>query len=119
MAARITRADQAPPYSPPLHEGIRARRLQGHEAGPTERFWVGMSDYEPGGVAQTSPAAQETVYVVLEGELELAVPDEGLVETVRTGDSVHLPRGTVRSLTNRSGIPARLLVVIAHPEPAP
>lgn len=117
MAARITRADQAPPYFPPLHEHVDARRLQGHEAGPTERFWVGVSVYHPDGSATTAPAAQETVYVVLDGELQLLVEADGIDETLYAGDSAHLPKGTVRSVTNRTGIPARLLVVIAHPEP--
>jgi uncharacterized cupin superfamily protein len=116
VAARITRADAAPPYSPPLHSGVDACRLQGLEAGPTERFWVGLSVYSPGGAASLSPTAQETVYVVLEGELELAVPAEDVRETLRPGDSVHLPQGTVRSVTNVSGAAARLLVVLATPD---
>lgn len=115
MSARITRGDQAPPYSPPLHDGVDARRLQGHEAGPTDAFWVGLSVYEPGGAAQKSPAAQETVYVVVDGELELTVEADGIHETLRPGDSAHLPKGTVRSVVNQSDAPARLLVVIANP----
>ena len=115
MAARITRADAAPPYSPPLHSGVEARRLQGLEAGSTERFWVGLSTYPPGAAAELAPTAQETVYVVLDGELELAVPAEGVRETLRAGDSVHLPQGTVRSVTNVSGAEARLLVILATP----
>lgn len=116
MTARITRADQAPPYFPPLHDGVDAKRMAGHEAGPTDRFWVGLSVYHPGGAAQTAPAAQETVYFLLDGELQLVVEDDGIDATLYAGDSVHLPKGTVRSVTNRTGIPARLLVVIAHPE---
>src|SRR3954471_24940786 len=56
MTARITRAETAPPYFPAHHEGVAAYRLQGHESGPTERFWVGLSVYEPGGRATASPA---------------------------------------------------------------
>jgi quercetin dioxygenase-like cupin family protein len=110
---RVTRADQAPPYAPPLHQGVDAVRLQGMEAGPTERFWVGLSVYAPGGFADTAPTAEETVYVVLDGELALHA--EGAVQTLRAGDSVHLPKGTVRSVRNESGAPARLLVVIGTP----
>lgn len=117
MTARITRLATAPAYTPPLHEGVDARRLQGHEAGPTERFWVGESHYHPAGSAQTSPTAEETVYYVIEGELTLTLP-HGQVEQLGAGDCVHLPRGTVRSLENRTGNGARLLVVIATPQPA-
>jgi len=116
MAARITQAASAPPYSPPLHDGVAAYRLQGHEAGKTDAFWVGLSVYEPGGHASTSPAAQETVYVVLDGELTLVV--DSLVTVLRKYDSVHLAKGTVRSVENRSGEPATLLVTIAMPPAA-
>ena len=112
---RITTADQAPPYHPPLHQDVQAVRLQGHEAGPTSRFWVGRSRYLPGGRAQEAPTAEETVYVVLDGELVLST--DGQDSTIRAGDSVHLPKGTVRSLENRSGKDASLLVVIAMPVP--
>jgi quercetin dioxygenase-like cupin family protein len=110
---RITRAGAAPAYAPPLHSGVAALRLQGHEAGPTEGFWVGLSTYEPGGEASESPTAGETVYVLLDGTLD--VTSGGATETLRPGDSVHLPQGTVRSVRNNSGQPARLLVVIGTP----
>lgn len=112
---RITTADAAPPYHPPLHQDVQAVRLQGHEAGPTTRFWVGRSRYLPGGRADQAPTAEETVYVVLDGELVLST--DGQDSTLRAGDSVHLPKGTVRSLENRSGQDASLLVIIALPVP--
>lgn len=113
---RITPADAAPPYHPPLHQDVQAVRLQGHEAGPTDRFWVGRSRYLPGGRADEAPTAEETVYVVLDGELVLTTDRQD--STLHAGDSVHLPKGTVRSLENRSGKDASLLVVIALPVPA-
>jgi quercetin dioxygenase-like cupin family protein len=113
VTARITRADGAPAYVPPRHEGVAAYRLQGHEAGPTERFWVGLSRYEPGGHATTSPAGQETVYVVLDGELTLDA--DGRTTVLRRHDSVHLSPGTVRSVENHGDQPATLLVAIALP----
>jgi uncharacterized cupin superfamily protein len=114
---RITTADAAPSYHPPLHQDVQAVRLQGHEAGPTSRFWVGRSRYLPGGRADEAPTAEETVYVVLDGELVLTA--DGQDSTLRAGDSAHLPQGTVRSLENRSEQDASLLVVIALPVPAP
>lgn len=113
MAARITRASGAPRYHPPKHENVTAFRLQGHEAGPTERFWIGLSVYEPGGQATEAPAGQETVYVVLDGEL--TVRADGADVVLGQHDSVHLSRGTVRSVHNHSSAPATLLVAIATP----
>jgi uncharacterized cupin superfamily protein len=110
---RITRYDEAPGYAAALHHDVAARRLQGHEAGETTHFWVGLSTYSPGGCAQEAPTRQETVYVVLDGELELTCAGQ----TTRLGryDSVHLAKGEVRSIDNRSATPAVLLVAIAHP----
>ena len=115
MPTRITRAGAAPSYDPPRHVGVDAHRLQGLEAGPTGSFWVGHSLYHPGGAAQESPTAQETVYIVLSGQLTLTVPAEGLTEVLRPGDSVHLPQGMVRSVTNDTGAEAELLVIMAVP----
>ncbi|WP_017627281.1 beta-D-galactosidase [Nocardiopsis chromatogenes] len=110
---RVTRLRQAPAYRPPAHHGVRALRLQGHEAGPTERFSTGLSYYLPGGAAEPSPAPEETVYVVLDGEL--VVTADGREEILRRHDSVHLAKGQIRSVENRSPLPATLLVTIALP----
>jgi mannose-6-phosphate isomerase-like protein (cupin superfamily) len=111
--ARVTRLDHAPAYTAPLHEGTATLRLQGHEAGHTERFWVGLSHYLPAGRAESAPAREETVYVVLAGELAVTTADG--TETLGQHDSVHLPRGCERSIENRTNRPATLLVIIAHP----
>jgi quercetin dioxygenase-like cupin family protein len=108
---RVTRLSEAPSYEALKHHGVAARRLQGHEAGPTENFWVGLSYYEPGGGADQNPTAGETVYVVLDGTLNVTA--EGETVTVSKLDSVHLPKGTVRHVDNVSDAPATLLVIIA------
>lgn len=111
---RITRFAQAPAYSPPLHHGVDCRRLQGHEAGPTDRFWIGLSVYAPGGRADQSPTGEETIYTVLDGEL--VIRTEAGEQTLGKFDSAHLPKGTVRMVENVSGRPATLLVAIANAE---
>ena len=110
---RVTRHAAAPAYVAPAHHGVGTVRLQGHEAGPTERFWVGLSTYHPGGGADQSPTADETVYVVLDGEL--VITSGGREETLGKHDSVHLPKGTVRRVDNRSAAAATLLVIIGIP----
>ena len=113
---RVTRYAEAPGYNPPLHKGVECRRLQGHEAGPTAQFWTGISVYGLDGEAEESPTMEETIYTVLDGEL--TVRSEGRAEVLRKLDSVHLPKGTVRSVINDSGAPATLLVAIAIPQAA-
>jgi mannose-6-phosphate isomerase-like protein (cupin superfamily) len=110
---RVTRYDDAPGYPAALHRDVEARRLQGFEAGDTTHFWIGLSNYLPGGCAEEAPTREETVYVVLAGALDLTCGDE----TIRLGqyDSVHLAKGEVRRIDNRGGEPALLLVTIALP----
>jgi len=110
---RVTRHADAPGHVGPAHHGVATLRLQGHEAGPTERFWVGLSYYLPGGGADENPTGEETVYVVLDGEL--VVQADGREEVIGTHDSVHLPQGTRRRVDNRSARPATLLVIIGIP----
>ncbi len=69
VTMNVTRVSEAPVYRAALHRDVCTIRLQGHEAGDTERFWVGVSLYKPGGSAEEAPARDETVYVVLDGEL--------------------------------------------------
>jgi mannose-6-phosphate isomerase-like protein (cupin superfamily) len=110
---RVTRLADAPAYIAPAHHGVAALRLQGRETGPTEHFWVGLSYYLPGGGTDEVRTSQETVYVVLDGELVIRA--DGREEVLGPQDSVYLPMGTVRRLDNRSARTATLLVAIANP----
>ena len=110
----VTRVSQAPGYAAPLHRDVHTVRLQGHEAGPSERFWVGLSAYHPGGAAEKAAAREETVYVVLDGELVIIA--EGTETVLRRFDSVHFAKGEMRSIENRSERAALLFVTIAHPQ---
>ncbi|WP_204080111.1 cupin domain-containing protein [Mycobacterium riyadhense] len=110
----LTRASEAPPYEAPGHEGVCTKRLQGLEAGHTERFWVGVSCYEPGGFVEKAPTHEESVYVVLEGEL-VVTTQRGETVLGRL-DSMHLAKGEVRSVHNRSDQEALLMVSVAHPQ---
>jgi uncharacterized cupin superfamily protein len=110
----VTRVSEAPGYTAPMHRNVHAVRLQGHEAGVTERFWVGLSAYRPGAIAETASAREETVYVVLDGELVIIA--EGTETVLSRLDSVHLAKGEMRSIENRSDRATLLLVTIAHPQ---
>jgi uncharacterized cupin superfamily protein len=109
----LTRASQAPAYTAPWHHAVSTVRLQGHEAGRTERFWVGVSTYRPGGIAENAAAREESVYVVLDGALVVSTENAEMV--LGRLDSVRFAKGEMRSIENRSSRDAVLLVVIAHP----
>ncbi|WP_338176227.1 cupin domain-containing protein [Candidatus Dormiibacter inghamiae] len=109
MGMHITRLADAKPFDPPGHRGVGPVRLQGGETAPTEGITVALSHYLPGGQAEMAPQPAETVYVVVAGEL--VVISEGTEETLRLYDSAHFTAGTLRQVTNRTQLPASILVI--------
>lgn len=112
----VTRIVDASPYDAPKHHDMVGLRLQGWDVSPTEHFWVGLSQFLPGGGAESDATPLEKVYVVTEGEVTIAT-DDG--ET-RLGplDSCHLAAGERRSIENRSKRTAYMLVVMPYPDGA-
>ena len=111
MTMRVTRMADAEPFNPVGHNGVGPVRLQGGEATPTTDFTVVLSHYLPGGTAQLAPQEAETVYVVLSGELVMT--SEGVEATLSAYDSVHFTIGTLRTVENRTNLPASMLVIRA------
>jgi len=111
----VTRFAKAPPYFPPNHEGMRCVRLQGHEAGPAETVWLGMSTIEPGGHTDLRASEVEKHYLVVQGELVVVAqmphgpPEE---QVLHAYDSVRLAPDEARQLINRSSAPAMVLLVM-------
>ena len=111
----LTRASEAPVYAVPLHHDVCTRcGCRATRPGPPSDCGSAYPPTVPGGIAQTAPANEETVYIVLDGEL--VVKADGTETVLGRFDSVHFARGEVRSVENRSGREAVLLVVIAHPQ---
>lgn len=109
MTMRVTRIADAEPFSPVGHAGVGPVRLQGGSASPTSDFTVVLSHYLPGGSAELAPQEAETVYVVLSGEL--AMTADGDDQVLGPLDSVHFTPGTVRTVENRTHLPATMLVI--------
>jgi quercetin dioxygenase-like cupin family protein len=110
----VVRLADAPPYEAPKHFDMRGLRLQGFEASGAENFWVGLSNYLPGGGAEMDATPVEKVYLVVDGEVTVTT-DEG--DTVlRRFDSCRLAPGEARSIENRTNLPALMLVVMQYPE---
>jgi quercetin dioxygenase-like cupin family protein len=112
----VTRLANAKPYEAPKHFDMRGLRLQGFEASGAESFWVGLSNFLPGGGAEMDGTPIEKVYVVVEGEVTI-VTEEGETVLVRF-DSVRLAPGERRAVENRTNLPALMLVVMPYPEGA-
>lgn len=110
----VTRIDDARPYEAPKHYDMRALRLQGFEASPSGKFWVGLSQFLPGGGAESDSTPLEKVYVVLDGSVTV-VTDEGET-SLEALDSCYLAAGERRAVENRTNRTASMLVVMPYPE---
>lgn len=111
MTMRVTKVEDAEPFSPVGHQGVGPVRLQGGSRTPTEKFTVALSHYLPGGVAELAPQESETVYVVLQGELVMV--SDGEEQVLRALDSVHFTPETMRTVENRTNLPSSMLVIRA------
>jgi uncharacterized cupin superfamily protein len=110
----VTRLADARPYEAPKHHAMLGLRLQGWDASPTECFWVGLSQFLPGGGADSDATPLEKVYVVIDGEVTILTDDgETCLETL---DSCHLAAGERRSIENRTNRTAYLLVAMPYPD---
>jgi len=109
----VTRIDKAPAYFPPEHHDMRCLRLQGHEAGPADILWLGMSQLLPGGHTSLDASPLEKYYVVLEGEVTIS---NGVEEVVlRQWDSCRIEPGEKRALKNNANWPAVILLSMPLP----
>jgi quercetin dioxygenase-like cupin family protein len=117
----ITRFDQAPPYTAPRHFDMQCLRLQGHEAGPSQTLWMGVSVIAPGGHTGLDPSPLEKHYVVLEGEVTLVGERDGITTEAVLGrhDSACFAPGEKRQLINRSASPASILLAMPYPPATP
>lgn len=109
----VTRFAEAPAYSPPNHEGMHCLRLQGHESGPSDTVWLGVSHILPGGGTTLDASPVEKFYVVLDGAV--TVMTESGEETLARHDSCRLAPGEKRALKNRTNVPASILLVMPYP----
>jgi quercetin dioxygenase-like cupin family protein len=109
----VVRFAKAAGYTAPGHFDMSMVRLQGREAGPSADLWMGVSIIAPGGGTTSSASPQEKMYVVLEGTLEVS-NDETAV-ALGKWDSCRIAGGENRRLTNRTGAPATVLLVMPLP----
>jgi glyoxylate utilization-related uncharacterized protein len=108
----ITRFEEAQAYFPLNHEGMHCLRLQGHEAGPSDSLWLGVSHLLPGGGTTLEGSSVEKFYVVLEGEVTIFT-EEG-EHLLRKLDSCRLAPHEKRALKNKSKHPATILLAMPY-----
>jgi glyoxylate utilization-related uncharacterized protein len=91
---------------------MRCLRLQGHEAGPSDVLWLGLSHLLPGAGTTLDGSGVEKFYVVLEGEVTI-ITEEG-EHLLRKFDSVRLAPNEKRALKNNSNHPASVLLAMPY-----
>lgn len=96
-------------YEAPGHFGMKAIRLQSKEESNCKDFTLGMSLFLPGGGTEYVKPPVELIYFILEGEMVV----ESETETVVIGkyDSIHFDRFEGKSITNKTNLPAMMLVI--------
>ncbi|MFC8454936.1 hypothetical protein [Kitasatospora sp. NPDC057223] len=114
MPIDIIQLTQAQPFQPVGHHGVAPVHLFGgeHYDGAVT---VALSHYLPGGGADLSPVPLETLYLVLTGTLTLLDGDGG-THVLTALDGARLTTGTVRSVENRTNLPASMLVIRPNPD---
>jgi len=94
----VTQFSGAKSYEAANHHGCEAVRLQGADVSPVTSFWVGVSNFAPGGGADWDTTNAEKVYLLLEGEVNRR--NRRPVRNLRAKDSVFLAANERRRIIN-------------------
>ena len=109
---QVTRYSTARAYEAPEHFDMHCLRLQGKEATETDVIWVGLSHLLPGGHTSLKHSAQEKIYIVVAGEVTIETGSETV--TLGVLDSCRLAPGEARALSNRTNMPASILLAMPN-----
>jgi quercetin dioxygenase-like cupin family protein len=129
--------EEATVYEAPGHHDVVLRRFSGKDVTGAEKFWVGMSHFEPHGGAGWGYAdnACEKVYYILEGQMtvkDATLKDvskeeidanlakdpkyyEGHYWKINAGDAFFMGPNEERYFENETDYPVKTLVIITYP----
>ena len=109
--------EELEPYFPAGHFGVTCKRYHGKDETGAQKFWIGVSEFEPDGGADRAydDNPLEKVYFVLEGEMTVTDKD-GNKYVIHKNESISFPPNEGRGLKNESGKPAKMLVIINYPD---
>lgn len=111
---QITRFADAKRYDAPKHFDVRALRLQGLEMSDAKFATVAVSHFLPGGGVEMSAGPTEKIYVVLDGEITIALSD-GSEHVLRKLDSCLIGPNEARAVRVDGNDVATMLVVMPPP----
>jgi len=121
MSYKITRRNEAYTYEAKGHFDVRTTRLHDPQDVNQGGITMGLSHFLPAGGCEFSANPKESIYYIVEGQMELKVEGEnGLVATTTlyAGDSFHCGPGTKKSVVNNGPDSCKMLVVLITPPQA-
>ena len=101
------------PYEAPKHFKMTAMRLIGKEETDTQKYWIGLSHFLPGGGADMDAAPLERTYIVLDGEITVRNKNEE--HLLGPLDTLFMAPGEEREVINETNMPVSMLVVYNYP----
>ncbi len=106
--------DHVKPYEAPGHFKMVAMRLVGKEETGSQKFWIGLSHFLPGGGAQWAyeDNPMEKAYFVLSGNLTVKTKKEEI--TIGPMEGVYLAPNEGREIINKTNLPVTMLVVVNY-----
>ncbi len=102
------------PYEARGHFLTQALRISGKEVTGSQKFWVGISHFEPGGGVDYSgeDAVNEKVYIVMNGEVTVRSKTEEFI--LKPMEALYIGPGEGRSIKNNTQQIASMLVVVNY-----
>jgi quercetin dioxygenase-like cupin family protein len=119
MSYKVTRKDEAYKYEAPKHFDVRTTRLHDPQDVNEGVITMGLSHFLPGGGCEFGANPLESIYYIIEGQMELKVEgDNGLefTTTLVKGDSFHCGPNTKKSVLNSGMESCQMLVALVKPK---
>ena len=115
MSYKIVRKDEATFYEAPGHYDMRPTRLHNPQDVNDGKMIMGLSHLLPGGGCEFGGNPLESIYYIIEGEMDLEVED-GTKTTLHAGDSFHCGPFTKKGIQNNGSVTCQMLVCLVPPE---
>ena len=109
MSYTIIKKNESTTYQAPGHYDVRSTRLHNPADVNDGKLTMGLSHFLPGGGVEFGANALESIYYIIEGEMDLTT-DDGTV-TLYPGDSFHCGPDTAKSVQNNGTTASQMLVV--------
>lgn len=112
MLYKVTKAEEAFQYFPPLHYDVRCTRLHTNTDLEGGKLTLGLSHFLPEGGAEMAEANLEMCYYIQKGEMTVQIENDNTEYVLHAGDSIRFMPGTKRAPKNTGLHVAEMLVMM-------